>query len=290
MSQSWFSFRNGAAAVQVFIYDEIGAYGVTAKAFVAELAKYRGRELLLRIHSPGGSIFEGTAIFNALKAHGSKITTQIDGLAASMATYVALAGSPIRAAENAFWMIHNPTGGVLGESKDMRQTADVLDKLRDTILAGYVAKTGKSEGDVKKMMDAETWMTAAEALEHGFIDAITQPVKAAATFDVSSFAHPPSAYAHRMKGRALLAFYNGLSPREKSEFLELHWEELEQAATVADKSVIRTPETSAEVKEARVLWDGYQGLSSPERAAFREGHEEELAHAAAILDRANPTP
>jgi ATP-dependent Clp endopeptidase proteolytic subunit ClpP len=287
MSKHWYSFKAAAAGVEIFIYDEIGAYGITAKDFCAELAKHRGKAILLRIHSPGGSIFDGTAIYNALRSNGGKITSQVDGLAASMATFVALAGETVRMAENAMWMIHNPTGGVLGGSKDMRETADLLDKLRGSLVAAYCAKTGKTEKEVIELMDAETWMTAAEALEHGFIDEITLPLKAAAMFDLSRFSHPPAAYAHRLKGRALIDYYNALPSRERGEFLNLHEEALFEAARIVDAPE-KSPVPPAEaLSAARELWTRYNALSGAERSAFLRDHDEELTAAANILDRTN---
>ncbi|HEY5895700.1 MAG TPA: head maturation protease, ClpP-related [Chthoniobacterales bacterium] len=189
----WYSIRNAANSTEaeISIYDEIGGWGVSAKQFLADLKAIGNKPILLRINSPGGSIIEGNAIFNALKRHKAGVTVQIDGIAASMATYIAMSGKTVKMAENGLWMIHNPSGLVGGDSRDLRKMADVMDKMRASIVAAYSQKTGKDEEEIGAAMDEETWFTSAEAQEYGFIDEITDPVKAAATFDLSSFRNAP---------------------------------------------------------------------------------------------------
>lgn len=201
MPNTWFQFTNNSETdeAEVSIYDAIGMWGISAKAFVDELKKYSGKKLTVRINSPGGVVTEGLAIFNALKRHKGGVVVQIDALAASMATYIALAGAPIRMAENAYFMIHNVTGGAWGTPDEMRRAADVAEKMQKGIVAAYVAKTGKSVEEIEEKMDEETWFTAEEALDFGFIDEITDPLEAAALLSdvsrelLSKFRHPPSA-------------------------------------------------------------------------------------------------
>jgi chromosome segregation ATPase len=143
--------------------------------------------LVLRVHSPGGSVLDGNAIFTALRQHPGGVTTHIDGLAASMASVIALAGEPVQMAGNALYMIHNVSGGMFGDAEDLRRCADTMDKIQSTIERTYTAKTGLSRKRVKEMMDAETWMTASEAKELGFIDEITGDLDMAARFDLTKF-------------------------------------------------------------------------------------------------------
>jgi ATP-dependent protease ClpP protease subunit len=165
----------------VTLYDEIGAFGAGSKEFLADLAKLKGQHIHLRINSPGGSVIEGTAIYNALRRHEGGLTVHIDAMAASMASVIAMAGSPVFMADNALLMIHNPWTVSMGESKDLRKEADLLDKLKVNLRNAYVRKTGINAEEIGAMMDAETWLDAVEAVALGFADAIEEGVAAAAT-------------------------------------------------------------------------------------------------------------
>ena len=179
----------------VYIYDEIGWFGLTSEQLVKDINAIDSNVLHLRFNSPGGSVFDGTAVFNAIKQHKSKTITHIDGLAASIASVIALASDEVRMAENAFLMIHDPWSIVIGNADVMREEADLLDKVGGVIAKTYMDKSGKDEKEIKELMNNETWMTAEEALEMGFIDAIdknTDDEKARATmFDLSVFANVP---------------------------------------------------------------------------------------------------
>ena len=165
----------------VTLYDEIGAFGAGSKEFLADLGKLSGQHIHLRINSPGGSVIEGTAIYNALRRHEGGLTVHIDAMAASMASVIAMAGAPVYMADNALLMIHNPWTVSMGESKDLRKEADLLDKLKVNLRNAYVRKTGINAEEIGAMMDAETWLDAVEAVALGFADAIEEGVAAAAT-------------------------------------------------------------------------------------------------------------
>jgi ATP-dependent Clp protease protease subunit len=165
----------------VTLYDEIGAFGAGSKEFLADLGKLSGQHIHLRINSPGGSVIEGTAIYNALRRHEGGLTVHIDAMAASMASVIAMAGQPVYMADNALLMIHNPWTVSMGESKDLRKEADLLDKLKVNLRNAYVRKTGINAEEIGAMMDAETWLDAVEAVALGFADAIEEGVAAAAT-------------------------------------------------------------------------------------------------------------
>ena len=190
--KSWYTIRARASGTEVLIYDEIGAYGVTAKGFLAELGALPSDAAIdLRLNSPGGSVFDAVAIYNALKRHSGEITVWIDGIAASAASYVAMAGDTIIMPENAFLMIHDPSGLVMGTAEDMRSTAEALDKVKGSLIQGYAAKSGKPDDEIATLMAAETWLDAKDALDIGFIDRIAEPVKLAASFDVARFRNAP---------------------------------------------------------------------------------------------------
>lgn len=191
--KSWYTIRARASGAEVLIYDEIGAYGVTAKGFLAELGALPNDAAIdLRLNSPGGSVFDAVAIFNALKRHAGEITVWIDGIAASAASYIAMAGDTVVMPQNAFLMIHDPSGLVMGTAEDMRSTAEALDKVKGSLIQGYAAKSGKPDDEIAALMAAETWLDAQEALELGFIDRMAEPVKLAATFDIARFRNAPA--------------------------------------------------------------------------------------------------
>lgn len=189
MSASWYAVKNVTHdAAEISIYDEIGLWGISAKTFIAELRGLGDRHVTIRINSPGGEIFEGNAIYNALRRHAGGVTVAIDSLAASMATVIAMAGEKRTMAENGMFMIHNPWSLSAGESKDFRRQADLLDDLKANIVSAYAGRTGMDRNELSEMMDAETWLTAKEAKRHGFITDITEPMKMAAKFSGSLLA------------------------------------------------------------------------------------------------------
>jgi ATP-dependent Clp protease protease subunit len=189
---SWYAIRARGTGAEVAIYDEIGAYGVSAKGFLAELgALPEGMPVDLRLNSPGGSVFDAVAIHNALKRHEGTVTVWIDGIAASAASYIAMAGDEIVMPENAFLMIHDPAGLVMGTAEDMRAMAEALDKVKGSLVSGYAAKSGRTPEEVSALMAAETWFDAADAVAQGFADRLIEPVRIAARFDIGRFRNAP---------------------------------------------------------------------------------------------------
>jgi ATP-dependent Clp endopeptidase proteolytic subunit ClpP len=182
MSRHWYAIQQTAdGEAEVSIYDEIGFGGVTAKSFLAELKKLSGQRVHLRINSVGGSVVEGAAIYNALRRHKGGLVVHIDALAASMASVIAMAGDETLIADNALVMIHNPWGMTMGDADELRKEADILDKLKATLVNAYVRKTGMEAEQVAQMMDDETWLDATEAVALGFADAIEDGIEAAAS-------------------------------------------------------------------------------------------------------------
>ena len=173
--------KSGDNETTVTLYDEIGAFGAGSKQFLSDIGKLSGQHLHLRINSPGGSVVEGTAIYNALRRHKGGVTVHIDALAASMASVIAMAGAPVLIADNALLMIHNPWTVSMGGSEDLRKEADLLDMLKVNLRNAYVRKTGLGETEIQDMMDKETWLDAVDAVALGFADAIEEGVAAAAT-------------------------------------------------------------------------------------------------------------
>lgn len=155
--------------MEISLYEPIE--GMTAKRFRDALQNARG-PVTIAINSGGGSVTDGMAMFNALRTYKGHTVARIDGIAASMATIVALGAKRVAMADNGWWMVHNPWGMLAGEAEDMRRQADVMDQVGKTMTATYAAKTGLPESEIKAMMDAETWLTAEEAKAKGFIDEI----------------------------------------------------------------------------------------------------------------------
>ncbi len=180
--KSWFRMKaSGEKTADIFIYDEIGYWGVTARMFASSLKSLGDLDHInLHIHSPGGDVFDGIAIYNLLNSHAASKTVYIDGLAASMASVIAMVGDPIIMPENAMMMIHKPWGITGGDANDMRDYADLLDKVEDVLIPSYAKKTGKSTDELAAMLGEETWLTAQECLEHGFADQLSTAVQAMA--------------------------------------------------------------------------------------------------------------
>ena len=183
---------------EVLIYDDIGASwfgdGVSAKQFVKDLAALEDVELLtVRINSAGGDVFDGLAIYNALKRNDAVVVVEIDALAASIASVIALAGDEVRMADNAFFMIHNARGLEWGTAEDMRAMAELLDKVGGSLANVYAEKTGKPLDEIEAWMNAETWFTAEEAKDAGFVDTLTKGKKMAACADLTAFRRVPKA-------------------------------------------------------------------------------------------------
>ncbi|MDY0475671.1 ATP-dependent Clp protease proteolytic subunit [Pasteurella multocida] len=197
-TQSWFSIKAGANdTAEISIYDEIGGWGISAKAFAKQLKDLGNvKKINLHIHSPGGSVFDGMAIFNLLNNHTAKKIVYIDGLAASMASVIAMVGDVVIMPENAMMMIHKPWGIQGGDAEDMRKYADLLDKIEETLISAYTKKTGKSAEELAEMLAEETWLNGKECVEHGFADQFVEPVKAMATLNskrLEEFSNMPKA-------------------------------------------------------------------------------------------------
>lgn len=166
----------------ISILDVIGqdyfGEGVTAKRISAALRKIgEDKDIKVIINSPGGSVFEGIAIYNLLAQHKGKIKVNVIGLAASAASLIAMAGDDIVMGESAFLMIHNAWGCVCGNKNDMREAADVFDKFDASLKKVYAKRTGLDEDEITKMLDEETWLNSSDALEKGFVDSVIESKK-----------------------------------------------------------------------------------------------------------------
>lgn len=174
---SWYRLENNAASASaaLYLYDEIGYYGISANDLIAELAELDVRNLDVHISSPGGEIFQGIAIMTALQSHSAYVTVYIDSLAASIASVIAQAGDKRIIAPAAEMMIHNASGMCVGTAKDMRELADVLDRQTAKIASIYADRAGGRRDTWRNRMDAETWFSAEEAVAAGLADEVGKP-------------------------------------------------------------------------------------------------------------------
>lgn len=193
-------FNRTGSAPEVWLYGVVGdsQEGVTAAQFRKELDGLGSpKELTVRINSVGGSVGDGLGIYNCLKRHPAKVIIEVDGIALSAASLIAMAGDEVRMAENALMMIHNAWDVIAGDAAEMRKKADQLDIWNGTVIAAYTERTKIPREKIAAMMSAETWMEPAEAKRLGFADVISAPQKVAAKFDPARFRNVPAAALRR---------------------------------------------------------------------------------------------
>jgi ATP-dependent protease ClpP protease subunit len=175
----------------LYLYDVIDPYwGVSASDFNKALAGMAGKKVTLRVNSPGGDVFDGRAMAAAIAQHGD-VHAIIEGVAASAATYVTAACASVTIASGALYMIHNAWTMAYGNKADLLQTADLLDKIDGTILNDYERRTGQAREQLTAWMDAETWFTADQAVEHGFADSVAETTQAKNAWDLSAYKNAP---------------------------------------------------------------------------------------------------
>lgn len=186
--KNWYSIQakqqGDEKVAEIRIYDEIGFWGTTAKAFTSLLDEVAADavRILVSINSPGGNVFDAFAIYNALVRHKLPVTTRVDGVAASAASLVFMAGDERVMSENAMLMVHNAWTIAAGTAEELRNVAEMMDRARNGIVAAY-ARSGQTEDEIIAMMDATTWMDALEAQSMGFATMMEEPVKLVAHAD-----------------------------------------------------------------------------------------------------------
>ena len=196
--------RNDAGDAVLYVYDVIDAYwGISASDVVKAIAGLGAETTLhLRINSPGGDVFEATAMANAIRQHAGKTIAYVDGVCASAATDLACAADEVHIAEGGFYMVHNAWTIAMGDKQAFADTASLLGKVDGQIADRYAKRTGATLEQVVQWMDAETWFTAQEAVDAKFADSLVQPpAKGAAgtanvtrkTFNLSAYSKAPAA-------------------------------------------------------------------------------------------------
>lgn len=211
-SGKWFRIVNAGDTAQVHIYNEIGGWGITADKFKADLDGIKAGTIEVRVNSIGGDVFDGIAIHNALKQHPARVNVVVDGVAASIASVIAMAGDTVTMSRGSQMMIHEAYTAAVGNAGDMRRQADLLDKYSNTIASFYADKAGGEQADWRTRMQAETWFDADEAVKAGLADEVMSPTRAVkAQWDLSVFN-----YAGRSKAPP-----PDLMPRKESPPVEL---------------------------------------------------------------------
>lgn len=287
---------------EVFIYEEIGAWGITASQFVRDLQALSGK-IQVRINSLGGSVFDAIAIHSYL-SKTPEVETIVDGIAASAASMIFAAGKVRKMASSAYLMIHNPWSFAMGGSEDMRKEADILDKIANTLSGIYVAASSKTVEEVKAMMDAETWMDGVEALASGFATEIVSGSSPKASIQAGRFNRTPSTLiaapvataetkptAPPNMSNRLLALL-GINGSEREQFLASAFTALgvtESAIETAQKE--GKPDFLAEHINARItdlaekLTDAEKkALEAEARATAQEGTAKALLSALGVND------
>jgi ATP-dependent Clp protease protease subunit len=197
MPKPWYQIKaasEGSDTAEVSILEEISAwYGCNAKSFLTEFRALKAQNVDIYINSPGGSVIEALAIFNGMRASGKNITVHVLGIAASAASYIAMAGDKVVMPKNTLMFLHNPINGVYGNAEDLRDAADDLDKMGGMLAATYAKRWKGDEKALADVLANETLLTADECLEYGLCDEVVDEIKATASFDVDTL--PPAARA-----------------------------------------------------------------------------------------------
>ena len=274
--RNWYALTPSPSVseTEISIFDEIGMYGVTAKQFITDLKSIPATDrIVLKIHSPGGEVFDGNAIFNALQRRGN-VEVQIEGLAASMATVISLAGMPVKMAANGFYMIHNPWGVAMGDAAELRDQAQLLDKIRSNMVGAYAAKSGQSAEQIQAWMDSETWFTAEEALSAGFVDEIT---------DTLSLAASSNKFARMAKFKNAPANLTAQPPRMEIEITP----DTEIVSEVVDASIVTESVTAEQPEIIEEIEPTVEAEVAPEATPLPVVSPVSLAAADSILQKYN---
>jgi len=249
---NWLSYQPRAsvhepAVLQIFDQigeDWFGGSGISAKAFSDALQSVGPGPLVVEINSPGGNVWDGLAIYNMLRGRQAPVTTRVVGIAASIASVIALAGDSIEMADASLFMIHDPSGMVAGTSEDMRKMANALDQHAEILAGIYTKRTGKTSAQIRAAMTAETWFTAQEAIQFGLADKTTEQLAMAACWH-------PRAVTKTAPSQVVTNLERGIRQYEAG----LGGDGLEQATVIDARNLIKGEEPSPEkIVKAAAWW------------------------------------
>lgn len=229
-ARSWYRISNAADPdeAELLLYDEIGGwFGSTADELIADLRGITAPRMRVRVNSPGGSVFEGIAIANAIRSHPANVTVQIDGIAASIASVIAMAGDRIEMAPNTMMMIHDASGVCMGNAADMEEMAELLDLISDNIADAYAQRAGGTRDEWRARMRAETWYLPEAAVAAGLADEAVQAPKQGTPAEPDE----PESDMHRAYD---LAAYGYTGPRREEPKAETDEPEPQLVISIAD--------------------------------------------------------
>lgn len=304
---NWYSIKNVTESqmTEVMIYDEIGNFGVDAKSFISEIKNIPSdKSVLLRINSPGGSVIDGLAIYDAISRMPQKVTSRIEGIAASMASIVALAADEVIMSENSLYMIHNVWGGEVGESDDLRKAADLMDKMGERLINIYVSKTGQSEEQIRSWMDAETWFNSSEAQEAGFINLVEEPIKMAAKFDIKKYDYKNKVIVEQLFNNQkkenqmekefenLKSFISDMFNKtaESKEVKILDNEEVSSKMSAIEESIEESAKAIVELNGSLVEKDGYIATLTEELNGYKSKEAKMEGTPSDVVPSKDPNP
>ncbi|WP_052069855.1 head maturation protease, ClpP-related [Rhodococcoides fascians] len=288
-AHSWYRIQNKAEddkPTEILIYDVIGeSYwgGVTAKDFVKDLGELDDTEITVRINSPGGDVFDGLAILNALRDHKAKIITVVDGLAASAASFIAMAGDEIVMQPNSEMMIHDASNYCFGNAADMRELADRLDRHSNNIASIYAEKAGGTVDEWRSVMTAERWYSDQEAVDAGLADRVGKADKKTADdaknkFDLKIFnyagrrqAPPPPIVRNSADPHTPSAERSEGSPTGKDDDMSTLNEGLLKALGLDSDAVLTDEELAAEVTKLKEAADAAEAAGTDDTKTVPDG-------------------
>lgn len=276
-------------SLDVYVYDEIGMFGVTAKDFIDDVSTVPGLDVInLHINSPGGDVFAGTAIYNYLTRHKAKVNVYVDGMAASIASIIAMAGDKITMPENAFMFVHNPWTVTAGNADDLHKEAAALNKMQTALVGIYTSRTGLTSDEVQELLDAETWLTAEESVAKGFADEVESPVEMAAKFDMTLYKHIPVNVATQFAGdsQGVDDMIEKIKDEAVEEVADVTEEATEEATDAVESPVDEIADEAEQVEAADEVKDEQpESVEEPEEPDAEPVVAEETPDARAEFSR-----
>jgi ATP-dependent protease ClpP protease subunit len=297
---SWYKIENlDDEATDLFIFNEIGFGGVSAAAFATDLRAVTATKINLHLNSPGGDVYQGIGIYNALREHPANVTVHIDALAASIAAVIAMAGDKIIMARHSAMMIHEAHGIMLGTSDDMLREADRLDKTSDQIAGIFQERVpGSKTATWRNRMKAETWYTEKEAVAAGLADEVGAKATAQNSFDLSAYHNVPETirnpypneHACRLvePGKFEPNSFRRTSREHEGKTYDIIAGHLKGESTMTEQAY-RYPKDEWSESEARKHCTDHKGISFEPAASaiFEPCKEEEFDRSAALREAAS---
>lgn len=229
--------------IEIFIYDVIGYPYTDVSGLIQYLGSVKDKKILIRINSPGGDVFDGMALYNAIAAHPGGVITRIESLAASIGSVIAVAGKEVQAYKNTMMMIHNSWVLAMGNQYGLQEIIEIMQKVDENLIEAYTGKSKMGKREVAQMMKDTTWLNAKEMKEKGLIDTIIDGKAVRAQFDISVFSCVPEELSEEINIRGLEQALRdaGLSKSKAKAVLARGWSALENEA--------EEEEVSAQIKK-----------------------------------------